>query len=62
MVLQTHAGSLWQQYEDQQQMKDSAISDFLVEDSLDEEDGSGEVTGDSELSLTPIKASDLSTT
>ena len=57
-VLQTHAGSLWQQYEDQQQMKDSAISDFLVEDSLDEEDGSGEVTGDSELSLTPIKASD----
>ena len=34
------------------------ISDFLVEDSLDEEDGSGEVTGDSELSLTPIKASD----
>jgi len=57
-TLQTHAGSLWQQYEEQQQMKDSAISDFLIEDSLGEEDGNGEVKGDEDFSLEPIKASD----
>ena len=57
-VLQTHAGSLWQQYEEQQQMNDSAISDFLVEDTIGEEGGYQPVNGDEELGLDPKKGSD----
>ena len=57
-VLQTHAGSLWQQYEEQQNMNDSAISDFLVEESLGEDGQEPQINGDEELDLTPKKASD----
>ena len=56
-VLQTHAGSLWKQYEEQEQMNDSAISDFLVEDSLGKE-GEQSLSGDTELGLRPKKSSD----
>ena len=57
-VLQTHGGSLWQQYEDQQNMNDSAISDFLVEEAIGDEDGGNKVDGDKELGLSPKKSSD----
>ena len=56
-VLQTHAGSLWQLYEEQQQMNDSAISDFLVEDTLGD-DGNQPIKGDEELGLDPKKGAD----
>lgn len=56
-ILQTHAGSLWKLYEEQESMADSAISDYLIQDSFDG-DASPEVEGDTELSLNPIKSSD----
>ena len=57
-VLQDHAGGLWKEYEDQESMTDSAISDFLVEDTMNQEDLEGEVGSDEELDLQPKKASD----
>jgi len=57
-VLQDHAGGLWKEYEKQEAMSDSAISDFLVEDSLDEDDEEGKANSDEELGLSPKKASD----
>ena len=57
-VLQTHAGSLWKDYEEQTQMNDSAVSDFLVDEATDEEDANSQVGGDEELDLQPKKASD----
>lgn len=57
-VLQTHAGSLWQQYEEKSGMNDSAISDFLVEDTVGKEGSDPTVTGDEELGLDPKKGSD----
>jgi len=57
-VLQTHAGSLWQEYEKQEEMNDSAVCDFLVEDSLGEEGETPKTEGDEELGLEPKKASD----
>jgi len=58
-VLQDHAGSLWKEFEKQEAMDDSAITDFLVEDSLECEDGENpKVDGDEDLSLSPKKASD----
>jgi len=60
-VLQDHAGSLWKKYEEQENMTGSAISDFLIEDSLNQEGDSGGAEGDEELQLSPKKSSDCST-
>jgi len=57
-VLQDHAGGLWKEYEKQESMDDSAISDFLVEDSFGEDDEEGKASYDEELGLSPKKASD----
>ena len=57
-VLQTHAGSLWKQYEEQSGMADSAISDFLVDEAMSEEGGNPTMGGDEELGLDPKKSSD----
>lgn len=57
-VLQDHAGSLWNEYEAQESMDDSAITDFLVSDCADEKGGVPQVGADDELGLEPKSASD----
>ena len=57
-VLQTHAGSLWKKFEEQESMNDSAISDFLIDETLSQEGNDSQVEGDEELGLEPKKGSD----
>jgi hypothetical protein len=57
-VLQDHAGSLWKEFETQESMDDSAITDFLVSDCADKEGDASSVEGDEDLGLNPKKASD----
>lgn len=57
-VLQDHAGGLWEQYKKQESMEDTAISDFLVSDSLSNNDEGGKAMEDGLLGLQPKKSSD----
>lgn len=59
-VLQDHAGGLWEKFKEQSEMADSAISDFLVADSIEDSEDGGKATADGELALQPKKSSDCS--
>lgn len=60
-VLQDHAGSLWKEFDEQNNINDNAISEFLTSEALEEGTGMAEpITGDDELDLSPIKASNCS--
>ena len=57
-ALQDHAGSLWNKYEEQNEMKTGAINQFLSEDAVEQQgDKSNEIKGDEELGLSPKKSS-----
>ena len=60
-VIQDHAGALWKLYEEQNEVGQSAISDFLVEEVAEQlGDDDNEVNGNEELQLEPKKASSCS--
>ena len=57
-VVQDHAGALWKQFEEQTEMNQSAISDFLADEVGEQGGDTGSLQGDEELKLEPKKASD----
>ena len=60
-ALQDHAGSLWNKYEEQNEMKDGAINQFLSEDAVEQQGNDRkDIRGDEELGLSAKKASDCS--
>ena len=61
-ALQDHAGSLWNKYEEQNEMQTGAINQFLSEDAVEQQGESRQgMEGDEELGLTPKKASACTT-
>ena len=60
-VVQDHAGALWKQYEEQKEMNQSAISEFLCDEVKgQDDDGQGSLQPDPKLGLDEKKASDCS--
>ena len=58
--IQDHAGALWKEYEKQTSLTNSAVSDFLVSEVGDSQDGGKPIKEDKEMNLKPKKASDCS--
>ena len=57
-VLQEHAGSLWEKYQEEGDCEDSPCTDFLIEEYANQEGNSESVKGNEELELDPKKSSD----